>query len=101
MSFCGIVFPLSPRKERGDRHSEPQSRPRTQEESATSETAAGGGGAALAAEARGWRPRWWTSGRTALGRREVEAAPRIERTSGLGALAPRHFLVLSSFLGYH
>lgn len=37
----------------------------------------------------------------ALGRREVEAVPRIERTSGLGALAPRHFLVLSSFLGYH
>ena len=59
------------------------------------------GWAALAAEARGWRPRWWTSGRMALGRREVEAVPRIERTSGLGALAPRHFLVLSSFLGYH
>lgn len=37
------------------------------------------GGVALAAEARGWRPRWWTSGR-----REVEAAPRVERTSGLG-----------------
>jgi len=44
MSFCGIVFPLSPRKERGDRHSEPQSRPRTQEESATSETGVGSAG---------------------------------------------------------
>lgn len=39
------------------------------------------GGVVLAAEARGWRPRWWTSGR-----REVEAAPRVERTSGLGGL---------------
>lgn len=42
------------------------------------------GGAALAAEARGWRPWWWASGRRALGRRGVEAAPKVEGTSGLG-----------------
>lgn len=31
-----------------------------------------------------WRPWWWTSGRRALGRRGVEAAPKVEGTSGLG-----------------
>lgn len=76
----GASFSLFTGKERGDRHSEPQSWPRTQEASAVSETGQGSAGH----RGHGWRPWWWASGRRALGRRGVEAAPKVEGTSGLG-----------------
>ena len=61
-----------------------------------------GHGAALVAEPRRWHPRWWT-----LGKREVEAAPRVEGTSGPlrcgppESPSPQRFLVLFFFLWFH